>query len=338
MQKITLVIKLNCIWLFIFWLATGFTDLGAQSQNPFEIKSREFIDTSSQPGNTSELNIQVPEESSTPPSTSNDEFTPGIPFSDSLAVGQNVDSMEVIIGTQRTPAPPSISEKNNRPVPPGEISSDVDIQDTSWWFYIFDLILLLILLGAFIYDKKVFPPLRKAFVHENFLRFLYRDTYLRKPGLFIYLNILFLLGLGFIIFRAAQNYGKASTFYEYLTIQGVVVLLFVIKHVVLHLTSRLVDKPFEVKFYQYWMILSGGLIGLWMIPLVLMISVLPIKYLFIALIICFICIASLLLYRQFKAMLHAKFFLSKHLFQYILYFCAVEIVPAVLLADILVHY
>ena len=175
-------------------------------------------------------------------------------------------------------------------------------------------------------------------MHENFLRFLYRDTYIRKPGLFVYLNLLFLLSLGFIIFRAAQYYDQVSSFQDYLIIQGVIIFLFLIKHVALHLLSRLVDKSYEVKFYQYWMILSAGLIGLWMIPLALMISVLPFQFLYIALIIAGLSIAILLIYRQSKAMLQAKFFVFKHFFQIILYFCAIEIVPVVLLADILVHY
>lgn len=353
MQKIFLKYKISSL---IILFVIGYTLIGqnlfAQSQNPFEIKSRKYIDTTSRPVNeidSSKDHVPVGHKPITTLSDTTDLSSTSLAPSENIPSDASINNSDSTghsaIGSLPTApknenlsAPPSENENKNSGFTFSNTQSDPDSQSISWWYYIFDLILLLILLGAFIYDKKIFPPLRKAFLHENFLRFLYRDTYLRKPGLFIYLNILFLLSLGFIIFRAAEHFGQASTFREYLIIQGVVFSLFLIKHVALHLLSRLVDKPFEVKFYQYWMILSGGLMGLWMIPLALMVSVLPFEFLYIALIISFVTILSLLVYRLFKAMFQAKIFLSKHFFQYFLYFCAVEIVPAVLLADILVHY
>ncbi len=354
MQKIFL--KRNKITLILL-IIIGLTSIGkgllAQAQNPFEIKSRKYLDTIS--NSIKDIQDNHPA-ASTGDTLSTDHLNKNFlnsnhqdtslrttteNITDDIIIPldtSTLESLPTVIPNDNASSSPSGKEELNTVFNDNIAPNHSHSQSTSWWYYVFDLVLLLILLGAFIYDKKVFPPLRKAFLHENFLRFLYRDTYLRKPGLFIYLNIIFLLSLGFIIFRAAQNFGQASTFRDYLLIQGTVILLFLIKHVALHLISQLVDKPFEVKFYQYWMILSGGLIGLWMIPLALMISVLPFEFLYIALIISCILIIGLLIYRQFRAMFQAKIFLSKHFFQYFLYFCAVEIVPAVLLADILVHY
>lgn len=345
------------LWCLIFVTITG-QSLWSQSQNPFEIISRKYIDSIQVTSeNTRRLypdvsgQITAPAEQNridtgrtgtliVPMAGQDSSFIH--PDNTSFGIG---DSTTFTISGMNTPSDSSaagisdqlvnkeilVSDNHKEPVNPNS-------GETSWWYYIYDLVLLLILLGAFIYDKKIFPPLRKAFMHENFLRFLYRDTYIRKPGLFIYLNLLFLLSIGFIIFRAAQYYNQASSFRDYLIIQGVIIFLFLIKHVSLHLLSRLVDKSYEVKFYQYWMILSAGLIGLWMIPLALMISVLPFQFLYIALIIAGLSIATLFIYRMVKAMLQAKFFVIKHFLQIILYFCAIEIVPVVLLADILVHY
>ncbi len=342
----------------IFLTITGHSQW-SQSQNPFEIKSRNYIDSTkvTSEGNR-EHQSELPGQTTFPAEQNRIDTTertgalispmvsPDTPLIhlDSGTSEEADSSILAISGGTITPKSSANRESSDLEVNKEILLKDnnelynLDYGGISWWYYIYDLVLLLILLGAFLYDKKIFPPLRKAFMHENFLRFLYRDTYIRKPGLFVYLNLLFLLSLGFIIFRAAQYYDQASSFQDYLIIQGVIIFLFLIKHVALHLLSRLVDKSYEVKFYQYWMILSAGLIGLWMIPLALMISVLPFQFLYIALIIAGLSIVILLIYRQSKAMLQAKFFVFKHFFQIILYFCAIEIVPVVLLADILVHY
>lgn len=314
--------------------------VGGHTQNPFDIQSRKLLDSTASIAKTDM-----------------DSKTDTVKVSN---VDSHSDSISIIpvepipADTHKLQLPPTQTPTventdNSQPdlIPPfsrnngllGEVELPTgSATSASWWFYVYDLILLLLLLGAFLYDKKIFPPLKKAFLHENFLRFLYRDTFLRKPGIFLYLNFIFLVCLGFILFRVAQHFSMASGVQDYLLIQGVVLLLFLLKHISLQLLTRLVDKPFEVRFYRYWMISSAGLIGLWLIPVTLMISVLPSDYLWIALVISCFLLILLLIYRQIKAMVQAKFFLSKHFFHFFLYFCAVEVVPVLLLADILVNY
>lgn len=348
----------SAMWI-LFTIAAVQPVFSQNPQNPFDIKSRALIDSSKleTAAGSSEYTIDTSiDENQGLDTLTLDVSEPREPlnqFSLDTIISNQALSEQDSNGSEKTHQLGPESKTNNSPATDSkednltsnldEIKEDITLSgktnsSTSWWYYVYDLVLLLILLGAFLYDKKIFQPLRKAFVHENFLRFLYRDTYLRKPGLFIYLNILFLLSLGFIIFRTAQLYGLASTFRDYIIIQGVVVFLFLVKHIALHFLSGIVDKPFELKFYQYWMILSAGLIGLWIVPLSLMISVLPFKFLSVALLISSLAVVLLLAYRHIKALMHAKFFLAKHFFQYFLYFCAVEIIPALLLADILIHY
>lgn len=314
----------------------------ARSQNPFDIRSRTLIDSANLP-ETKPLEIDADRTLPDGLTESDGQQTIPVIQETNQAPKTGIDDLDTMYSAGSSESSPTDDLSSQNTLPDQGIFSEItpsSAQSTSinWWYYIFDLILLLFLLGAFLYDKNIFPPLSKAFLHENFLRFLYRDTYIRKPGVFLYLNIIFLLSMGFILFRIAQFYGQVSTLRDYLIIQGVVFLLFTIKHLALHFLSNLVDKPFEVKFYRYWMILSAGLIGLWMIPITLMVSVLPSQYLFLALLITTIPVILLLIYRQAKAIFQAKYFFFKHFFHFFLYFCAVEIVPVVLLADILVNY
>src|SRR5690606_18427772 len=266
--------------------------LVAQPQNPFDIHSRQLLDSVNisktsplkSPGDADkETGASKASPSATYPTSSIPELPKDVGESpdmenESADTSAGSESNPVFSGEKSDSISSATGEAKSRstPLPLHQVN-------VSWWHYIFDLILLLLLLGAFLYDKKIFSPLRKAFVHENFLRFLYRDTYLRKPGVFLYLNIIFLLSLGFILYRISQYYGHATSLRDYLIIQGIVLFLFAVKHLALQLLSKLVDKPFEVRFYRYWMILSAGIIGLWMIPVTLMVSVLPAQFLFIAL-------------------------------------------------------
>lgn len=326
------------LWYVVIQLGILLQGSTVQSQNPFDIKSRKSVDSISVYGSADSILIS-------------DTTVPGaiIP-EDSIDFISPIDTASTLekTNTDKTQKkyreiilvdPPAQSNHRGLLEGMGDVTEDTGIQSHSnWWYYIFDLVLLLFLLGAFLYDRKVIHPIRKAFLHENYLRFLYRDTYVRKPGIYLYLNIIFLLNLGFILFRVAQYMNLAAGLRDYFIIQGVVLLLFIIKHISLELLANLVDKPFEVRFYRYWMILSAGLIGLWLIPVTLMLSVLPDQYMFIALLCTCIPLGLLLIYRQIKAMIQAKFFLSKHFFHFFLYFCAVEVVPVLILADILVNY
>lgn len=324
--------------IFFYLIASPF--LEAQDNNPFEIRDRDLMDTVSVKVNDSSVNGS--DQKSESPKLRNPETNQ---FENSTA--SSSDSGQNSADVRPTPIPNSTDQTTERKKQnSGSLSTDQgndiaqpeSVAASHWWVYIFDFIILILLLGAFLYDKTLFPLMQKAFRHENFLRFLYRDTYIRKPVFFIYLNALFLLCTGFFIFRAFQYLGFVTSFQHYLIIQSVVFLLNIIKHLSLYLISQFVDKPFEVKFYQYWLILSAGMIGVWMIPVVLMISVLPFSFIKIAMILTGIPLILLLIYRQVKAYIHAKFYLYKHLFQISLYFCAVEIVPIILFADILMHY
>lgn len=305
--------------LFLITTGSGFAS-PVNSQNPFDIKKRKSLIEKEAQDSTHPDSIDSPVlsgESSLPKIKENKEEPALLPSSPSEAA----ESRNRI-------------NKEDQP-----LRSDGSFDDLyrfpPWWFYIFDLVLLLLIAGVFLYDKTIFPLIRKAFIHENFLRFLYRDTYLRKPGIFMFMNIIFILGLGFILFRLSNHYGFEPTFRQYLIIQGLTFFLFTFKYVALYLLSILADKPFEIRFYQYWMILASGYIGLWMVPLVLMISVLPSPYIYYALIISFLLLAAALIYRLIKALLHARFYLSKHFLQIFLYFCAIEIIPILIFLEIL---
>lgn len=309
------------LYLLVFLLTTGAGFSSAvHSQNPFDIKKR-----MSPAGKETQDSIQL--DSTDSPVQSVESPLPEIK--------ENEEEPAILPPSlHETPESRDGIKNKNLSIRP-DASSDDSYRFPPWWFYVFDLVLLLLIAGVFLYDKTIFPLIRKAFIHENFLRFLYRDTYLRKPGIFMFMNIIFILGLGFILFRLSNHYGFETTFRHYLLIQGLTLFLFTFKYVALYLLSILADKPFEIRFYQYWMILASGYIGLWMVPLVLMISVLPSPYIYYALIISFLLLAAALIYRLIKALLHARIYLSKHFLQIFLYFCAIEIIPILIFLEIL---
>lgn len=325
----TSFLPLFTILMLIFFSGTIST---IYSQNPFEIKSR-ISEKDSRDSSQSIGPSAVIPDIQTEPKEKNNE-------SDHHATGKESNEAPAEIlelkkdSDSLSPAASTSSETNKKSFIPLEMP----VTSTTFppgWYYIFDLILLLLLAGVFLYDKSIFPLIRKAFIHENFLRFLYRDTYLRKPGVFLFINTIFILGVGFYIFRISHLFGYENSLRQYLIIQGVTLFVITFKNLSLYLLSILVDNPFEVRFYQYWLILASGYIGIWLVPLILMISVLPPQFLHIALIITSILLATSIIYRLIKAFLHAKNYLSKHFLQIILYFCAIEIIPILIFLEVL---
>jgi len=304
-------LHLLCLLMMILF---HITITGADAQNPFDIKKRiSHTETENSSSDSSSL-------------------------TDSIEVKSTDEGSHELPSLQRdqddTTQPEDQKVKERSWIITDSVS-DAPTRFPPWWVYVYDLILLLLLASVFLYDKTIFPLIRKAFIHENFLRFLYRDTYLRKPGIFMFMNIIFILGLGFFLFRLSNHFGFQNTFHHYLVIQGITLLLFAFKYLSLYLLSILADKPFEIRFYQYWMILASGYIGLWMVPMVLMVSVLPPPYLPIAMIISLILLSFALIYRLIKALLHARIYLSKHFLQIFLYFCGIEIIPILIFLEVL---
>lgn len=327
--------------LLLLLLFNNSIPLAAQDKNPFEIRSRALFD-STEYDSTATSSKKNPKTAHPPhEQISNSPLTKNTLHSDMDSLTGEASAAK---DPQYYPRPDTRAESMDRTKESENVSGTKSVGNSNgfssppWWIYVYDLVLLLLLAGAFLYDKTIFPLIRKAFIHENFLRFLYRDTYLRKPGMFLYLNIIFVLATGFFLFRIGNYLGIPDTFLQYLIIQGVVWIVYLIKHLALYLLSRLVDNAFEVRFYQYWMILAAGYIGLSMVPMVLILSVLPSPYLNIALIISLLLWSVIIIYRLVKAMLHARIFLYKHFLQFILYFCAVEIIPIIVFTEILTRY
>src|SRR5690625_499992 len=322
----TFFLPLFTILMLIFSPGTIITTI---AQNPFEIKSR--IPENANKDST--VSIETPSvDTNQSKNTIKEKSTPH-------TEAENAEGSEDVLELRKESDPasslsPSPDPENRKSILRLELPEASSSLSPNW-YYLFDLILLLLLAGIFLYDKTIFPLIRKAFIHENFLRFLYRDTYLRKPGVFLVINVIFILGVGFYIFRISHLFGYENSLRQYLLIQGVTLFVIAFKNLSLYLLSILVDNPFEVRFYQYWLILASGYIGIWLVPLILMISVLPTQFLHIALIITSLLLAISILYRLIKAFLHARNYLSKHFLQIILYFCAIEIIPILIFLEVL---
>nr|WP_262912771.1 DUF4271 domain-containing protein [Membranihabitans marinus] len=206
-------------------------------------------------------------------------------------------------------------------------NQEESITHVEYWAFILDLLLLLLTTGLFLYDREIFNNIRKASVQENLLRYIYRDMYIRKPYPFYYLNIIYLLGFSYFIYKVGVAYKFDPSFINYLIILACLTLLFFIKHILLHILSNISDNSFEIKFYQYWLILFSGLMGIIIIPVILMLSVFNTALIKNTIIILGILVILLYLYRLAKSVIHGRFYITKHVFHFFLYFCAVEIIP-----------
>jgi hypothetical protein len=206
--------------------------------------------------------------------------------------------------------------------------------------FLFWIFLLTLILMAFVVSnaRTAVQNAYQALLSDNALRQIHRDQV--GWGNFGQLALygLFWLNLGLFVFLMYYRYVGQSPFGQFATFLlcvGGVSLVFLIKHTILFIIANVFPIAKEIKLYNYIIITGGIFLSLALLPLNIFIAYSPESLKEVFTYSAFGIIGLVYLVRSLRSLSVASPFLMTDQFHFLLYLCAVEIAPIMILVKFL---
>lgn len=287
-------------YVFIIFVLFGSGHLSAQNGgNPFELKHRQTVPIISSEEAEEEIDTRIIK-------TDN-------PF--------DVLEQPTII------ANPVPTEKTN--TKSVEESSDSSKNYLVWVF----LFLLLFFTSVVSLSRQRLEQSYKSFLNDNFARQSHRSNQGSFSLAYALLYLLFLLNAGIFIFFLTQYYNlEIPGNFKYLVLFCLATgLVFIGKHFLLFLVGNIFPIDKEIKLYSFTIMIFSIILGIVLLPLNILIAFAP-----VGLTKMFVwgglgAILAFYIFRSLRGLAIGSKYLMLHKFHFLLYLCAIEILPIIIL-------
>lgn len=355
--KCNMNVQKNTYYIFVIFFIClfGTNEILAQdAKNPFELTTR--LDATATPEAatpippaTNPLEITTPRNTATETDTATEETeTEEIiiePETNDEAEPENIvidteNPFEMITSTRKqettaiteaTPKPTKTTSTST--APSGVKTVPLDTKNTG---SLFGIVLGLCLLLAFLFAgfRSSFNKAIQNITNANILKQSYREmsTIGQMP-----LNVWYIfswISMGVFVFLLMRYYGFGLT-ESYLGnlayCIGIVSALMLLKHGVLFLIGAIFPTEKEVQLYNFLIIIFGVALGVFLVPANISIAYLPSNMVIYAIYVALALVALFYLLRSFRGLMISNRLLSFHRFHFLLYICAVEIAPVIIL-------
>jgi hypothetical protein len=255
------------------------------------------------------------------------------------ALDSSANPFDILRGTKVSTDSASLAAKqlidNPLSSAPSLLNKQTYSKNFLFWIFLITLILM-----AFVVSnaRGAVQNAYQALLSDNALRQIHRDQV--GWGNFGQLALygLFWLNLGIFVFLMSYRYGAQTQFGQFATFLlcvGGVSLAFSIKHAILFVIASVFPIAKEIKLYNYIIITGGIFLSLVLLPLNIFIAYSPDSLKEIFTYSAFGVIGLVYLVRSLRSLSVASPFLMTDQFHFLLYLCAVEIAPIMILIKFL---
>lgn len=181
----------------------------------------------------------------------------------------------------------------------------------------------------------------KAFLNDNLLNQLHREQSSGLVLAYLILYLLFFINGGLFAFLAARYFDiniSGSNFYALLICIGCLAGFFVAKHFVLWLMGFVFPVSKEVDSYQFTIMIFNIVLGLLLVPIVLFIGYAPESTVGVVVYGALGLLGLTYLFLSLRGLFIANRFIAENKFHFLLYLCAVEISPLLVIYKIATAY
>lgn len=337
------------IIFFCFLTIFGFAQDGA---NPFEIQSRlDSIYESQQIGESSTTNVFDVVRADDPKVTTSSALQAANSKEEESTIVPQVGEEEIILDTnepdldvanpfdvshipirksklkkEANAFKPTTSKENDKKK--GAKGSNVFL----FWLNLLTAFIIAIVINT---QRGAITKITKAITNENVLKLNHREEKKGVNGHYILLYFSFIVNAAIFSYLIFYNLYDQSGWYVFQLCFFGILLIYVVKHIFLSIVSISFPIQKEVSLYGFTIETFNLFIGIILIPLNLIIAFGPEK-IAVSLIYLTIAIIGLLLFlRSFRGLLISSRWISSNLFHFLLYLCAFEILPILLLIKVI---
>lgn len=202
--------------------------------------------------------------------------------------------------------------------------------------FFFSLIVGMLVLSAIFMTllRAFIGKVYKAFLNDNLLNQLHREqgSFASLPFQMLYLLAFIIMGIFlFLVLDFNDALLFSSLWKNLFACIGFVAAVFIAKHILLSFLAWLYPIEKEVKVYSFTIMVFNVIIGLILLPFNVIIAYAPVEMVSIAIYIALGILCLVYLFRQLRSLFAASKYLVFHKLHFLLYLCAVEIAPVLVL-------
>jgi len=209
----------------------------------------------------------------------------------------------------------------------GNNSSDIFI----FWFVFLAAILLAVVINT---KRGIITSLTKSILNENMLKYNYREQNGGVGPQYLLLYIGYFINAGTLAYLVVSKYTDMSGLRIFLYCVAAVVVAYFAKHMMLTLLGVVFPIRSETSLYGFAIESFNIFLGIVLIPLNLIIAFGPKGLASIFLYVAIAVVLLVLLARSFRGLVIGATFAQSHIFHFFLYLCAFELVPVILLVQL----
>lgn len=228
------------------------------------------------------------------------------------------------------------TERNAKPLTAKEKESNY-----RRFLFVSILIMFIILTLIVTIFRILIEKIWKAFLNDNLLNQLHREQSSGLALAYVILYLLFFINAGLFAFLAARHFGisiSSSNVYALLLCMGSIAGFFVAKHFVLWMAGFIFPIGKEVDSYQFTIMIFNIIVGLFLVPVVLLIGYAPQTMTGVVVYSALGILGLTFLFLNLRGLFIATRFIAGNKFHFLLYLCAVEIAPILAIVKIATSY
>lgn len=193
---------------------------------------------------------------------------------------------------------------------------------------------LIILTILVVLSRNLLSKIYQAFFSDIVLKTLYRERGSLTASIYIGLYIMFLLNLSVFTFLALYNFNKIFNHSELFTLFysiGAIVTLLAGKHLILNLLSFIFPISKELNLYGFIIVIFSILVGLVLAPINVFLAYSDAETAKLMIIGTSIAMSGVYVFRSLRSLVLAQSYIVSNFIHFIVYLCAVEIAPVLIL-------
>ena len=209
----------------------------------------------------------------------------------------------------------------------GQIPLDIKPKINSnfiFWLMLFSWVLLAVVLGN---KRDILPKLTRSLFNENVLKLTKRQE---GEGLnlhYVLMYIVFFINASVFIYLIGKQYFERPSVATWFFILLSVAAVYIIRHIVMRFIGWLFPLEKESALYSFTIMIINLLLGLFLIPINLLMAFGPDNFFKPTFIVGLIIIGILLLIRYLRGLFISANYVASNIFLFFVYLCTLEIAP-----------
>lgn len=239
-----------------------------------------------------------------------------------------------------TSASANVVETINTPISPSSKSVNVSPEKLNQFIFLALLIQVVLITLLFLLFRNFIGRAWRSFLNDNLLTQLHREQGHIAKFPYLLLNLVAYIGLGLLAILLLHRTNNslpisASLWIDWFFFSLGFAGIFIGKHLLLKIVGSIFPVEKEIRLYAFMITIFTAVLGLFSLPINTFLAYLPENISTITLYSSLIIIGLFYLFRSLRALVIGSKYLASNLFHFLLYICAVEIAPMVILLKIL---